>query len=223
MGRQREERRAPAPRHLLRNEGAVPRSRFEPAYPGARAGNRGAAICLQSAQEGPQGVLPAGGRMPAALQPPHRDSGLGRPRGAHEHHGGPHDHPVCLPGALIRSRVQQRGRPSRRRLHSWSFAQLRGFLAYKAQEKGCAVVGIDPRHTSQCCSRCGHTARNNRRSPSDFTCRSCGFRLNADLNGSRNIAWKHLAGMATSDPGGPPSTGLTSADPGGQAVGFSRR
>ncbi len=119
----------------------------------------------------------------------------------------------------IRARVKQRGRESRRRLHSWSFAQLRGFLAYKAQEKGCAVVGIDPRHTSQRCSRCGHTARNNRRSQSDFTCRSCGFRLNADLNGARNIAWKHLAGMATRDPGGPPSTGLSQHDP----VAASRR
>jgi putative transposase len=122
----------------------------------------------------------------------------------------------------IRARVKQRGREARRRLHSWSFAQLRGFLEYKAEEAGCVVGGIDPRHTSQRCSRCGYTARNNRRSQSDFTCRSCGFRLNADLNGARNIAWKHLAGMATCDPGGPPSTGLTSSDPAGQAVGFSR-
>ena len=123
----------------------------------------------------------------------------------------------------IRARVKQRGGAARRRLHSWSFAQLRGFLEYKTQEAGCVVVGIDPRHTSQRCSRCGHTARNNRRSQSDFTCRACGFRLNADLNGARNIAWKYLAGVATRDPGGPPSTGLMSSDPAGQAVGFSRR
>jgi len=123
----------------------------------------------------------------------------------------------------IRARVKQRGRESRRRLHSWSFAQLRGFLEYKAQEIGCAVVGIDPRHTSQRCSHCGYTARNNRRSQSDFTCRSCGFRLNADLNGARNIAWKYLAGVATRDSGGPSSTGLMSSDPAGQAARFSGR
>jgi len=123
----------------------------------------------------------------------------------------------------IRARVKQRGHEARRRLHSWSFARLRGFLEYKAQEAGCVVEGIDPGHTSQRCSRCGHTARSNRRSQSDFTCRSCGFRLNADLNGARNTAWKYLAGVATCDPGGPPSTGLTSSDPAGQAVGFSRR
>jgi len=44
----------------------------------------------------------------------------------------------------IRARVQQRDRESRRRLHSWSFAQLREFLEYKAQEAGCVVVGSTP-------------------------------------------------------------------------------
>ena len=33
------------------------------------------------------------------------------------------------------------------------------------------VVAVDPRHTSQTCSRCGHQARNNRRSRSRFVCR----------------------------------------------------
>lgn len=56
------------------------------------------------------------------------------------------------------------------------------------------VVAVDPRHTSQACSRCGHTARNNRRSQSDFWCRQCDVRLNADLNAARNIAAKYRAG-----------------------------
>jgi putative transposase len=51
----------------------------------------------------------------------------------------------------IRTRVKQRGRAQRRRLHSWSFTQLRGFLTYKAEAACCRVVGIDPRHTSQTC------------------------------------------------------------------------
>jgi len=34
----------------------------------------------------------------------------------------------------IRMHVKQRGRASRRRLHSWSFAQIRGFLEYKAED-----------------------------------------------------------------------------------------
>ncbi|MER3559193.1 MAG: hypothetical protein C4336_06910 [Armatimonadota bacterium] len=81
----------------------------------------------------------------------------------------------------IRTRTRQRGRESRRRLHSLSFAQLRFFLTYKAEAKGCKVVGIDPRHTSQMCSHCGYVHRSNRRSQSRFLCRACGFELNADL------------------------------------------
>jgi IS605 OrfB family transposase len=109
----------------------------------------------------------------------------------------------------IRSRTKQRGRESRRRLHSWSFAQLRAFLTYKAEAHGCRVEGVDPRHTSQACSRCGHVHRSNRRSQSRFLCRACGFELNADLNASRNIARKYLASGGMPAAGGPPSTGLS--------------
>jgi IS605 OrfB family transposase len=109
----------------------------------------------------------------------------------------------------IRTRTKQRGRESRRRLHSWSFARLRTFLTYKAEAKGCTVAGIDPRHTSQACSRCGYVHRSNRVSQSRFLCRACGFELNADLNASRNIARKSLASGGMSAAGGPPSTGLS--------------
>ena len=56
----------------------------------------------------------------------------------------------------------------KRKLHSWTFAQLFAFVDYKAQERGVHVERIDPRHTSQTCSWCGHQARNNRRSQSIF-------------------------------------------------------
>lgn len=104
----------------------------------------------------------------------------------------------------IRARVRQRRGRQNRRLHSWSFAQLRAFLAYKAEEKGCTVVGVDPRHTSQTCPRCGCVYRHNRRSQSEFRCRDCGFRLNADLVGARNIAAKYRASVGRSDTGGLP-------------------
>ncbi|GHO50882.1 hypothetical protein KSX_90450 [Ktedonospora formicarum] len=72
------------------------------------------------------------------------------------------------------------------------------------------MVKVDPRHTSQTCSRCGHQARQNRRSQSLFLCRVCGFSVHADVNASRNIAEKHLASLGTSLAGGPPSDGLLS-------------
>jgi IS605 OrfB family transposase len=94
----------------------------------------------------------------------------------------------------IRSRTRMRRKTeTRRRIHEWSFAQLRGFVGYKAEERGCRVVVVNPRHTSQACSRCGHTARNNRRSRDLFACRKCGYRLHADLNGARNIAARYRA------------------------------
>ncbi|GHO55584.1 RNA-guided endonuclease InsQ/TnpB family protein [Ktedonobacter robiniae] len=113
----------------------------------------------------------------------------------------------------IRSRARIRKGEGQRRLHSWSFAQFHSFLSYKAQEKGVAVVKVDPRHTSQTCSCCGHQARNNRRSQSLFLCRMCGFSLNADLNASRNIRNKYvvsLASLGTPLAGGSVSDGLSS-------------
>lgn len=109
----------------------------------------------------------------------------------------------------IRSETRQNGKEQKRSMHQWSFNRLRDLLAYKAEECGCVVVGIDPRHTSQRCSRCGHTHRSNRRTQSRFKCRICGFELNADLNGSRNIAIKYLASVGTADAGGLLSTSLS--------------
>ncbi len=109
----------------------------------------------------------------------------------------------------IRKRAKRRHGPQMRRIHGWSFGQLRSFLTYKAEEKGCTVVGVDPRHTSQTCPACGCVYRHNRRSRSEFRCRDCGFRLNADLVGARNIAAKYLAGLGMSETGGPSSTGLS--------------
>ncbi len=96
---------------------------------------------------------------------------------------------------------------SKRRIHSWSFAQLHSFLAYKAEARGMTVVKIDPRHTSQTCSKCGYQARNNRRSQSLFLCRACGYCANADWNAAKNIREKHLSTLAdfgTSFVGGEP-------------------
>jgi putative transposase len=104
----------------------------------------------------------------------------------------------------IRKRMKAKRRSqTKRRMHSWPFASLKAKIKYKAEERGCTVVVVDPRHTSQACFRCGHTARNNRRSQSAFICRQCGYHLNADLNAARNIAAKYRAGG-----GMPPAGGL---------------
>ncbi len=100
----------------------------------------------------------------------------------------------------IRTRVKASRGEAKRRLHSWSFAQLASFLAYKAEALGCRVEGVDPRHTSQRCHRCGSISRNNRRRQSLFLCRSCGHRDNADLNAAKNIRDRYLVGWSKAPP-----------------------
>ena len=56
-------------------------------------------------------------------------------------------------------------------------------IGYKAEERGCMVVAVDPQHTSQACSWCGHTTHNNRRSRDLSECRTRAYNLHVDLNG----------------------------------------
>ncbi len=71
-------------------------------------------------------------------------------------------------------------------LNRWAFYELEQFIRYKAETVGMAVIGVDPKHTSQGCSRCGHTEKANRHKHR-FLCKACGYELHADLNASRNI------------------------------------
>lgn len=86
----------------------------------------------------------------------------------------------------IRERVKAR-RADRSRLHSWSFHQLRSFLAYKAKRAGVPVAVVDPRYTSQACSCCGCIDKRNRPDQASFSCVSCGHSEPADLNAAKNI------------------------------------
>lgn len=113
----------------------------------------------------------------------------------------------------IKSRARLRKGEGQRRLHSWSFAQLRSFLTYKAEETGMKVVAVDPRHTSQTCSKCGFQSPRNRTKQSRFLCKECFYQLNADLNASYNIRNKHLASLGIPLVGGPQSIGLSSQTP----------
>ena len=87
----------------------------------------------------------------------------------------------------IRERVRLR-KPQRAAVHSWAFAQLGRFIAYKATAAGVAFVEVDPAYTSQTCSACGWVDKRNRRSQSEFECGRCGFVGHADHNAAINIA-----------------------------------
>ena len=61
------------------------------------------------------------------------------------------------------------------------------------------VVEVDARYTSQRCSVCGHTSKDNRKTQSKFKCMACGHADHADLNASANIL---ASGIGASGRGG---------------------
>jgi putative transposase len=74
-----------------------------------------------------------------------------------------------------------------RSMHDAGLGQLRVMLEAKGKERGRRVVPVDPRHTSQRCSACGHTDPGNRPSQALFLCLKCGHTENADVNAAKNI------------------------------------
>ncbi|MET7842639.1 transposase, partial [Streptomyces sp. NPDC005356] len=92
----------------------------------------------------------------------------------------------------IRRRVRLR-KPQRVTLHSWAFAQLGGFIVYKAKRAGVPLVHVDPAYTSQMCSQCRHIDKRNRVNQGLFICRGCGVVAHADRNASHNIAARGAA------------------------------
>jgi IS605 OrfB family transposase len=117
----------------------------------------------------------------------------------------------------IRDRIRAR-RDQRAVLHSWAFAQLRGFLEYKSALAGVPLVAVDPRNSSRECSRCSHTEKSNRPSQSLFRCKSCGFTTHADFNAATNLRNRGRATVNRPNaPQGRPSGGF---QPQAQATGF---
>lgn len=73
-------------------------------------------------------------------------------------------------------------------LRNWSFYELQQFITYKAQRYGIEVRKVNPYHTSQICSKCGHWEEGQRDTQDHFKCKACGYEDNADFNASKNIA-----------------------------------
>lgn len=66
----------------------------------------------------------------------------------------------------------------------YSFRQM---LDYKQLWRGGELRLVPPQYTSQKCSVCGHTEKENRKIQAGFVCLKCGHSENADLNASKNI------------------------------------
>ena len=66
----------------------------------------------------------------------------------------------------------------------WFHARIKELIAPMAERAGIHVESVDPRDTSNRCSRCGEIGS---RKGKRFQCPHCGFELDADLNAARNI------------------------------------
>ena len=88
-------------------------------------------------------------------------------------------------------RKQQRGL-----FHSWSFAQLGAFMAYKAERKGILLIRVDPRNSSRICNMCGSCDKANRQSQSNFACLLCGYAANADYNAANNLRLRGITSLS---------------------------
>ena len=60
-------------------------------------------------------------------------------------------------------------------------------LEYKLAWAGGFLIAVDPKNTSRRCPACGHTAKENRITQSDFICVACGHTDDADVNAAVNI------------------------------------
>ena len=73
-----------------------------------------------------------------------------------------------------------------REILSQGWAQLRSYLAYKAEWAGRQIVAVNPAYTSQTCSDCGSVNADNRKGKR-FQCLDCGKTADADHNAAINV------------------------------------
>ena len=85
-------------------------------------------------------------------------------------------------------------------MSNWSFAELRGFIEYKAKVAGIPVIPVYLRNTSRTCPKCGHIEKGNRIARGQFfvpivwSFRSCGYsRRNLNIATAAKVAWLEVA------------------------------
>jgi putative transposase len=90
-------------------------------------------------------------------------------------------------------KATKKQRRANRHASKWAFAELHGYIAYKAMLAGSMAVKVDAHYTSQACPICGHTCEANRPNKGLlFVCQSRHYSLHADLIGARNVALRTL-------------------------------
>ena len=184
------DRRAPVPARLARSDRATPAPRS------ARAGEEEAR--LAAADQSRQARRPAGGARRARPSRLGAQGGARRRQSVRDGRGrgseGQGDDrvgqgAVAAPGKNVRAKAGLN-----RAILRQGWTLFEGLLAYKLEERGGALVKVDPAYTSQTCSACGAVDGEARESQAVFSCRRCGFRADADENAAINILAAGLGG-----------------------------
>jgi transposase len=68
-----------------------------------------------------------------------------------------------------------------------AFAELRGYIEYKAALAGVDVRPVSPRDISKRCPECDQVSRKNRIRQDVFVCDECAYFNHADVVGAKNI------------------------------------
>jgi putative transposase len=72
-------------------------------------------------------------------------------------------------------------------MSKWAFAELRGYIEYKAALAGVKAQPVAARNTSRRCPECNHVSEKNRIRREVFLCDECGYFDRADIVGAKNI------------------------------------
>ena len=99
---------------------------------------------------------------------------------------------ICLENLEVKEMQEN---DSKRSLHrsiaDMSWSSFLDKVKYKAEEAGSELILVDPRYTSQTCSRCG-TRHKLHLWDRKYACSACGLALDRDHNAALNILQKGL-------------------------------
>ena len=73
-----------------------------------------------------------------------------------------------------------------RRILDQGWAEVAGYIRYKARREGIRVIEVYAGGTPKTCSICGHKDKRSRKGK-NFQCVSCGYQADADINAALNI------------------------------------
>ncbi|BCU03134.1 transposase [Pandoravirus japonicus] len=98
-----------------------------------------------------------------------------------------YDH-VLLPKFNSRGASQVLGKTTTRLMLHWSHYEFRQRLQHKAETMGVKVHLVSEHYSSMTCGRCLYIEESFRKNGSKrFRCRNCGYAIDRDANGARNI------------------------------------